>query len=128
MGLGLGHDGAEKEIHRNGHGSGEGSFVDENGHKVEGLIRFRVTNVETSRSADRENGFISIEGTMLDEEEEQRQEQESVSLQKRTSKSAVQPSGHEYLMHGALVSNSVDGMNGFKGINETDNSKHIVNY
>ena len=49
----------------------EGHFVDGIGKKVEGLLEFRVKGVETSKNSDRDNGFLGIEGTMLDLEEEQ---------------------------------------------------------
>ena len=48
----------------------QGYFLDGHGKKIEGLLRFRVNDVETSRSMDREVGFFSIEGTMLGEVEE----------------------------------------------------------
>lgn len=44
---------------------GHGHFRDESGKKVKGLLNFAVRHVETSRTADLENGFISIEGTMV---------------------------------------------------------------
>lgn len=48
----------------------EGYFQDGNGKKVEGLVRFWVKDVESSRGVDRENNFVSIKGTMLGAEEE----------------------------------------------------------
>lgn len=48
---------------------GIGCWVDENGKKIEGQIKFRVREVESSH--DRERGFLSIEGTMLEEDDEQ---------------------------------------------------------
>lgn len=48
----------------------EGYFQDGNGKKVEGLVRFWVQDVESSRGLDRENNFVSIRGTMLSVEEE----------------------------------------------------------
>ncbi|CZR53340.1 related to dna-dependent rna polymerase I subunit a43 (rpa43) [Phialocephala subalpina] len=47
---------------------GQGCWVDGEGKKVEGMIRFRVKEIESSH--DRERGFLSIEGTMLDDDEE----------------------------------------------------------
>lgn len=47
---------------------GVGYFVDGEGKKVEGLVRFRVRQIESS--PDRERGFLSIDGTMLSEEVE----------------------------------------------------------
>lgn len=61
----------EEEQHRtNSVGVEEGFFQDGNGKKVEGLVRFRVKDVESSRGLDRENNFLSIKGTMLSVEEE----------------------------------------------------------
>jgi DNA-directed RNA polymerase I subunit RPA43 len=45
---------------------GAGYFVDGEGNKVEGMVKFRVKEIESSH--DRERGFLSIEGTMLSEE------------------------------------------------------------
>jgi DNA-directed RNA polymerase I subunit RPA43 len=47
---------------------GIGHWVDEEGKKLEGQIKFRVKQIESSH--DRERGFLSIEGTMLEVEEE----------------------------------------------------------
>jgi len=44
---------------------GMGYFLDGKGKKIEGTVRFRVKDIESSH--DRERGFLSIEGTMLDE-------------------------------------------------------------
>lgn len=44
---------------------GMGYFQDGEGNKIEGTIKFRVKDIESSH--DRERGFLSIEGTMLDE-------------------------------------------------------------
>ena len=46
----------------------QGFFQDGSGVKIEGIVQFYVRHVETSRSVDRESGFLSIEGTMLDPE------------------------------------------------------------
>ena len=45
-----------------------GFFVDGLGEKVEGLLKFRVRQMESNH--DREGSFLGIEGTMLDDEEE----------------------------------------------------------
>jgi len=45
--------------------NGIGYWVDGEGKKVEGTVRFRVKEIESNH--DRERGFLSIEGTMLDE-------------------------------------------------------------
>lgn len=48
----------------------QGHFVDGEGKKVEGVIRFRVRDFESAPSTERERGFMSIEGTLLGEEED----------------------------------------------------------
>lgn len=48
---------------------GAGYFVDGNGHKIEGTVKFRVKEIESSH--DRERGFLSIDGTMLSEKDEE---------------------------------------------------------
>lgn len=53
------------------HVVGDGHFVDANGAKVDGLIKFRVRNFETAPASENERGFISIEGTLLGEEDEE---------------------------------------------------------
>lgn len=60
----------EEDKQTSGDDAGAGYFVNEGGEKVDGLVRFRVVQVETSRSSNRENSFFDIEGTMLSEEEE----------------------------------------------------------
>ena len=62
------------EDQERGHGGGElgeayaedgmGYFVDGEGKKVDGMVRFRVRDIETD--TDREKGFVSLAGTMLD--------------------------------------------------------------
>lgn len=47
---------------------GSGYFVDGAGNHVEGTVRFRVKEIESSH--DRERGFLSIAGTMLEDETE----------------------------------------------------------
>ncbi len=48
----------------------QGYFEDARGKRVEGLIRFKVKDLETSSSMDRETVFLNIEGTMLTDEDE----------------------------------------------------------
>lgn len=49
---------------------GQGYFVDADGKKIEGMVRFRVREIESSH--DKDTGFLSIEGTMLDDKAEKR--------------------------------------------------------
>lgn len=62
----------------------QGYFEDAHGEKVEGLIRFKVKDLEISRSMDRESVFLNIEGTMLsDKDEKALQEQEAMRVSER---------------------------------------------
>ncbi|KAL9601267.1 MAG: hypothetical protein Q9219_002672 [cf. Caloplaca sp. 3 TL-2023] len=54
----------------NGSSDAEGHFKDRNGERIKGLLQFTVKDVETSRSSGGENGFLNIEGTLLNEVEE----------------------------------------------------------
>lgn len=60
----------EEQQRTNSIGAEEGYFRDGGGKKVEGLVRFWVKDVESSRGLDRENNFVSIKGTMLSAKEE----------------------------------------------------------
>lgn len=69
----------EEHKQASGDDAGVGYFVNGGGEKVDGLVRFRVIQVETPRSSGRENSFFDIEGTMLSEEEEEAlREQENI--------------------------------------------------
>ncbi|KAL9000969.1 MAG: hypothetical protein Q9169_000453 [Polycauliona sp. 2 TL-2023] len=50
----------------------EGHFEDGDGRRIEGLMHFLVKDVESSRSSGGDTGFLSIEGTLLEETEERR--------------------------------------------------------
>lgn len=87
----------------------EGYFLDQAGKRIEGLLRFRVKNVDTSKSVDRETGFLSIEGTMLNEDEErQLQEQERIRISNMGRKQLGWQNEPSNAMTGAVV-NSLDG-------------------
>ena len=82
----------------------EGHFEDEYGRKVEGLIHFKIKNIETSKGSDRENDFVSIEGTMLDEGSVNQIANEEIFRANKLPKSPVEKrGGQEYLMSGALL-------------------------
>ncbi|TGO55759.1 hypothetical protein BCON_0087g00120 [Botryotinia convoluta] len=49
---------------------GIGYYVDGEGKKIEGTVKFRVKEIESNH--DKERGFLTIDGTMLDEEAEMR--------------------------------------------------------
>ena len=48
----------------------EGHFKDANGKKIEGLVQFRVKSVDVPRTAHRDYSIMSIQGTMLSEQDE----------------------------------------------------------
>ena len=50
----------------------EGYFQSVSGHRVRGTVKFRVLDIDVIPGTDRERGFMSIEGTMLSPEEEER--------------------------------------------------------
>ena len=61
-----------------------GHFVDDTGRKIGGLLTFRLLRVEVSKTWDREKGdrsFISLEGSLLTEEE--KRELRSMPMQRR---------------------------------------------
>ncbi|KAI9682162.1 MAG: hypothetical protein M1817_000216 [Caeruleum heppii] len=85
-----GDDGGEQvaSIEEQAEDRGEGFFRNEMGGKIEGTIKFRVKDVDTSFDGD--VGFLSIEGTMLDEDgerlfEEEQRPRESGSVSSRAS-------------------------------------------
>lgn len=112
-------NGAEEDIVEDA----QGYFQDERGKKVEGLIRFKVKDLETSRSIDRETGFLNIEGTMLGKEEEKDfHELEEIRVRENGRK---QP---KHVMAGALM-NGYDGSTDVDQISDiTPNPKHRGNY
>lgn len=53
-----------------------GYWVDESGNKVEGKLRFRIKNYDVGLSGD--HSFLCIEGTMLDEKDENRMREREI--------------------------------------------------
>lgn len=49
-----------------------GHFQSVSGHRVRGNVRFRVVDVDVIPGSERDRGFLSIEGTMLSPEEEEK--------------------------------------------------------
>ena len=60
----------ESNSQLNGLSEVEGYFGDGKGTRIQGLLQFTVKDVDTSRSTGGDNNFLSIEGTLLDEDEE----------------------------------------------------------
>ena len=106
-------------------GDVEGYFQDQAGKRVEGLLRFRVKNVDTSKSTDRETGFVSIEGTMLSEDDEkQLLEQERI----RKPPTRRKQSGWEIEPRHAIFGALLNGFDGEMDLDDTQSSKHRVKY
>lgn len=49
-----------------------GDFQSVSGHRVRGNVRFRVVDIDVIPGSERDRGFLSIEGTMLSAEEEEK--------------------------------------------------------
>jgi len=119
-------DDGETTVDSNGAGDEEGHFVDRDGKKVEGMITFRVQDMETSRSADREQGFLSIQGTTLSEgEERELREQDFLRLQGRTVKRPGVRRDLDHTMSGALVNGDSDGA---MDVDRSPKKKHRMAY
>lgn len=54
------------------HDSYEGHFQSISGHRVRGTVQFRVVDIDVIPGTERDRGFLSIEGTMLSEAEEEK--------------------------------------------------------
>lgn len=67
-------------------GNSEGYFVDGQGNKVEGMLRFRVKDYESAPSTDRERGFLSIEGSLLNDDEDKKVDAEDKAKAKSKGK------------------------------------------
>lgn len=94
----------------NGVSDAQGHFEDGDGRRVEGLIRFTIKDVETSRASGGDNGFLSLEGTLLDEAEEREvREVEVRDEDSRTRKYKREELGGVYSMSGALVDDGEKG-------------------
>jgi len=49
-----------------------GYWINGDGKKVEGVVEFRLRDFESAHGTDRDRGFISLEGTLLSEEEDKK--------------------------------------------------------
>jgi len=79
--------------------SAEGYFQSVSGHRVRGTVRFRVLDIDVIPGTDRDRGFMSIEGSMLSPEEEERVVEDekngvlSTATPRRPAASAITMSG-----------------------------------
>lgn len=90
-----------------------GYFQTPTGKRVRGTIRFRVKDIDVIPGSERDKGFLSIEGTMLSEEEEARlveEERKRFTLSMRKSAQNKEQRGNgimSMLMSGGLPENGV---------------------
>ncbi|KAL8830913.1 MAG: hypothetical protein Q9170_005515 [Blastenia crenularia] len=81
----------------------EGHFRDGDQKKIKGLLQFTVKDVETSRNSGGDHGFLSIEGTLLDEiAERDMRKTETRDEDSRASKHRRREQSRVYAMSGAL--------------------------
>lgn len=104
----------------------QGYFESASGHRVRGTIRFRVRDVDIIPGAERDRGFLSIEGTMLPPEEEARLVQEECSGV--SSSTSSRRGGDSTAMTGALagsssVASSSSNPSGSQEVKEESSSK-----
>lgn len=95
----------------------EGHFEDAEGNIIEGAVRFRVIDVETSPSTEKEKGFLSIQGTILDEEQEK-----ALSDQEHTR----EPRGNPGEFAGQSLEGTVVGTMVNRMVNRVNTSGHIA--
>ncbi|KAI5198764.1 hypothetical protein E4T39_06634 [Aureobasidium subglaciale] len=74
---------------RNKSDESSGHYVDENGNKVEGKVKFTVKDFESAPSTERERGFLSIEGTLLSPEDDRAYDKELKAARKVPKKKRV---------------------------------------
>jgi DNA-directed RNA polymerase I subunit RPA43 len=74
---------------RNKSDESSGHYVDENGKKIEGKVKFTVKDFESAPSTERERGFLSIEGTLLSPEEDRAYDKELKAARKVPKKKRV---------------------------------------
>ncbi|KAL9121638.1 MAG: hypothetical protein Q9187_001805 [Circinaria calcarea] len=87
----------------------QGYFEDENGNKVEGRLGFRIRDVDTSLTSDREKSFLTIEGTLLsDREEEALQEQEAIRSKSHNLRESPERRGGAVQLRSTLTGGHTD--------------------
>ncbi|TKA76739.1 hypothetical protein B0A49_02709 [Cryomyces minteri] len=111
------------------HQGGEGCFVDSEGQKVDGLIDFRIQDFEASPATERDKGFMSIEGTLLGQEEEAQANDEERARQRDRRNDRQDNDNHRppilALQAIAGAENGVSGaMKGSKGRSIKSKTKH----
>ena len=80
----------------------QGYFENGAGKKVEGSLRFKITDVEASPGSDREKSFLSLEGSLLEDREELQFEQESAEKRRGNHESMTWRRHPNNIIPGAL--------------------------
>ena len=106
----------------------DGYFEDSQGQKIEGKIRFRVKDVVPSSTSEPEKGFLSIEGTMLDDEEDDDLvEQDKGKVRRKGRVPLGRRVQADHSMAGALGNGQFDGV-GAEDVDGSWSAKHRVTY
>ena len=94
----------------NGHRHYEGYFVDKNGNKVEGELKFRIKDIDATAGADREKNFLSIEGSLLSLKQERKlREDEMADNTAVSQRSRPGANGNGVLKNGTLSDEGSEG-------------------
>lgn len=119
-----------EEMDVDGVTEGEGYFEDSEGNKIEGAIRFRVRDLESTSSSDKERGFLSIEGSMLSDEEEIELLAHKISASRGSGKPKLRKDGGngKATISGVLGASHKDAFNEMIDIVQPRKSKHRVDY
>ena len=107
----------------------DGHFEDSEGRKIEGKVRFRVRDVVPSSTSEPEKGFLSIEGSMLgdDEEEEDLVEQDKGKVRRKGQVPLQRRVQAGHTMAGALGNGQLDGVGAEDG-DRSWSAKHRPTY
>lgn len=121
---------AAEELDVNGVTEGEGYFEDSDGTKIEGAIRFRVRDLESSSWSDKERGFLSIEGSMLSDQAEMELLADEAARSRNSGRAKSRSiGGHgKAALFSALEAGHMDASNQVIDIVQPKNSKHRVGY
>ncbi|KAL8647672.1 MAG: hypothetical protein Q9210_005411, partial [Variospora velana] len=104
----------------------QGHFEDGDGRRVDGLIRFTIRDMETSRSSGGDNSFLSIEGTLLDEAEEGTARKSDIGVDAtRVREHRRKAPDEAYAMSGALVDDGEKGAGGLGPVHSSADTSTI---
>ena len=84
----------------------DGYFQSVSGHRVRGTVRFRVLDIDVIPGTDRERGFMSVEGSMLSPDEEEKVAEDERNGVLSTSMPRSRQTTPVHAMSGALAENT----------------------